>query len=277
MSQSKQPQLKTADGEMPALGFGTWELKGQLAKEAVHMALDTGYRHIDTARMYANEQEVGEGIAASSVAREEVFLTTKIFKDSLDAESLKKELDTSLHLLGTDYVDLLLIHWPSADVALEETLGAMDQARKAGKTKHIGVSNFTIELLDRAIKASASSIACNQVEYHPYLSQEKLLRFCRGKGVPLVAYCPLAKGRVPRDQTLQEIGEKYGKTGVQVAIRWFLQQDGVGAIPKSSDPSHIQSNFEVFDFELSEADMQRIGSLQQGRRLIDPPWAPEWD
>lgn len=277
MSQSKQPQLKTADGQMPALGFGTWELKGPLAKEAVHMALDSGYRHIDTARMYDNERQVGEGIAASTAPREEVFLTTKIFRDILDAESLKKELDASLDLLGTDYVDLLLIHWPAADITLEETLGAMDQARKAGKVKHIGVSNFTIELLDHAIKVAASPIVCNQVEYHPYLSQEKLLRFCRAKGVPLVAYCPLAKGRVPRDQTLQGIGEKYGKNGVQVAIRWFLQQEGVGAIPKSSDPAHIQSNFEVFDFELSEADMQQIGSLQQGRRLIDPPWAPEWD
>lgn len=277
MANDKLPMLSAPDGEFPALGFGTWQLKGEIARTSVTEALDAGYRHVDTARMYKNETDVGRGIADSSVARDDIFLTTKIFMDALNSAAVKRELESSLQELATDYVDLMLIHWPTSEVPLEETLGAMHELRENGKTRHVGVSNFPIRWLESALEASSGPITCNQVEYHPFLSQTKLLEFCRSKSIPLVAYSPLAKGGVPDNPLLQEIGRQHGKNAAQVALRWILQQPGVGAVPKSSNPEHIRANLDVFDFELSDDEMRQIHGLDRGRRIINPDWAPEWD
>ncbi|MFW5893689.1 MAG: aldo/keto reductase [Verrucomicrobiota bacterium] len=277
MANDTMTMLCARDGEFPALGFGTWQLNGETARKSVTEALDAGYRHVDTARMYKNEADVGRGIADSNVARDDIFLTTKIFMDALDAASVKRELESSLQELATDYVDLVLIHWPTDEVGLDETLGAMHELRQAGKTRHVGVSNFPIRWLEAALNASSGPITCNQVEYHPFLSQSKLLEYCRSKAVPVVAYSPLARGSVQENPLLQEIGREHGKNAAQVALRWLLQQNGVGAVPKSSNPEHIRANLDVFDFELSEDEMRQIHGLDRGERRINPDWAPDWD
>lgn len=277
MNQKTVPQLTMPHSNCPALGFGTWKLTGDQARHAVNKALEVGYRHIDTARMYGNEREVGQGVADAALSRDQLFVTTKLFNDSLDRRSVKQETEASLTALGTDYLDLLLIHWPSDTVPLEETLSAMLELQNKGQVKNIGVSNFNIDLLDKALKICPGNIACNQVECHPYLGQEKVRNFCRQNGVPMVAYSPLARGRVIEDPVLQDIAAQHHKNPAQVVIRWFLQHHGVGLVPKAAQANHIQANFEVFDFELSEHDMQQITQLDQGLRLIDPPWAPEWD
>ncbi len=277
MANDTMPTVCAQDGEFPALGFGTWQLKGETARNSVTEALNAGYRHVDTARMYQNEADVGRGIADSSVARDNIFLTTKIFMDALDAASVKRQLENSLQELATDYVDLVLIHWPTTEVPLDETLGAMHELREDGKTRHVGVSNFPVRWLKSALKASPGAITCNQVEYHPFLSQSTLLKFCRSKAVPLLAYCPLAKGGVPENPLLQEIGRRHGKSAAQVALRWLLRQPGVGAVPKSRNPEHIRANLDVFDFELSDDEMRQIHALDRGERIIDPEWAPDWD
>jgi len=277
MNQEKIPVLNSKDGQCPALGFGTWELTGENGIDCIKTAIATGYRHIDTARMYENEKEVGQAIAESGIKREDIFLTTKIFLGSLDAKSIHQEFNNSLELLNTEYVDLLLIHWPSTEEPLTETLQTMNELHSEGRTKHIGVSNFTISWLKKAIEISKSPIFCNQVEYHPFLNQDKLLNFCRDQDIPVVAYSPLGNGKVPTSEELSEIGEKYNKNAAQVALRWLLQQEQVGAIPRSGNPEHIKSNFEIFDFELSDKDMENISQLRTNEHLINPDFAPAWD
>lgn len=271
--------LRTADGTMPALGFGTWDLRGDTCRMAVGCALETGYRHIDTAEMYDNEEAIGDALQESDVPREDVFLVTKVWHDHLDASGVRRALRGSLEKLQTDYVDLLLIHWPtSTGVPPAETLGAMGELRDEGSTRHVGVSNFTVALLEEAQGASPAPIFCNQVEYHPYLSQDPVLEWCRENDTLLIAYCPLARGRVFEDRVLQEIAEAHGKTPGQVTVRWHLQQRNAGAIPRSSSPDHIRENFDVFDFELSEREMYRIFDLQRGERYLGGmSVAPDWD
>ena len=269
--------LNGQGGGMPALGFGTWKLSGQECIRSIQLALDAGYAHIDTAQGYHNEGEVGEGIREAATDRGDIFLTTKVWMDNLAAGDLKESTEQSLRKLGTDYVDLLLIHWPSDSVPMEESLGAMSELRDAGKIRHLGVSNFSTGLLDEAQRVCDSPIFCNQVEYHPYLAQEPLLDYCRQNDILMVAYSPLARGKVFDDEALQSIGEAHGKNPGQVVLRWLLQQEGVAAIPKSGNPEHIQSNRDVFDFELSDREMELIHRLACGDRLIDPDIAPEWD
>lgn len=264
-------------GDMPALGFGTWQLKGQDCINAVPVAIETGYRHVDTAQVYGNEAEVGKGLEASGIDREEVFLTTKIWRDNLSASEVKESMENSLNKLRTQYVDLLLIHWPSDSVPLAETLGAMSELVDQGAVRHVGVSNFTNRHLTRAKEVCDRPIFCNQVEYHPYLDQSAVLSWCRNNDAFMVAYSPLARADVFSDDTLQAIGEKYGKNAGQVCLRWHLQQPDVSAIPKSSNPDHIRSNFDIFDFQLSEEDMERINRKRGDGRLIEPAWAPEWE
>ncbi|MFW6045225.1 MAG: aldo/keto reductase [Planctomycetota bacterium] len=261
----------------PALGFGTWQLEDDDCTSAIPVAIETGYRHIDTAQIYGNESEVGEGIESSGIDRDELFITTKLWMDNLQPDSVRTTTGRSLDRLQTDYVDLLLIHWPNDSIPLAETLGAMAELVDEGKVQHIGVSNFNTDHLQTAIDVSDKPIFCNQVEYHPYLNQQTLLEFCRQEDIKLVAYSPLARGKVFQDATLSDIGKNHGKNPGQVALRWHLQQPGVGAIPKSANPDHIRSNFEIFDFELSEQEMDRINELQGDGRLIDPDFAPEWD
>ncbi len=277
MKNHHKPAIEAFGGSIPVLGFGTWQLHGDKAEVAVQAALDTGFRHIDTARAYGNEKEVGQGIKASDVSRSDIFLTTKIPKDHLKPEDVKEQMDKSLMDLNTDYVDLLLIHWPSKKVPVEDTLGAMFELKEAGKMRNVGVSNFTETLLEEALDVSPGPIFCNQIEYHPYLAQDNVINFCRSRRLAVEAYSPLAKGRAPKDGLLQEIGSTHGKNAAQVTIRWLLQQNGIVCLPKSGNPEHIRQNFDVFDFELSEEEMERISALNKGKRLISPSWAPEWD
>ncbi len=269
-------ELKGA--RVPALGFGTWQLTGAGCTRAVLTALEVGYRHVDTAEMYGNEKEVGAAIHESGLRRRDIFLTTKVWYEHLRHDQLKRAAAASLERLGTDYVDLLLIHWPNLDVPLAESLDALRELRDEGKARFIGVSNFTVALLKEAVDRHAADLVCNQVEYHPLLPQNAVLGFLRAHGMMLTAYSPLARGQLRDDPTLNRIGEKHGKSATQVALRWLMEQDGVAAIPRSGSERHIRANLDIFDFELSQEDMAAIDGLGAGnQRFVDPSWAPEWD
>lgn len=259
--------------EVPKLGFGTWQIRGEDCYASVRDALDLGYRHIDTAQAYGNEDRVGEAIRDSEIDRDEVFLTTKIWKDSLASEDVRRTTTESLRKLKTEYVDLLLIHWPVDDVPLEETLDAMIELREQRKVRHIGVSNFTEKLVEGALQHAP--IACNQVEYHPYLDQSNLVEQAADNGMMLTAYSPLGRGKVLGDEDLLEIGSRHGKSPVQVALRWLIQQPPVVAIPKAGTAAHRRANFDIFDFELSEDEMETISAKRGDGRIIHPDWAPE--
>lgn len=263
---------------VPALGFGTWRLNGATCRRAVGEALDAGYRHIDTAAMYGNEDAVGAAIADSGLPREALFVTTKLWMDDLAADRVADAAARSLDRLGLDHVDLLLIHWPSAEVPLAGTLGAMASVQRAGRARLIGVSNFPADLLDRAAAESLLPIACDQVEYHPFLGQRAVLAAARRIGAMVTAYCPLARGRVLDHPVLAEIGRRHGKSAIQVALRWLVQQDRVAAIPKATAPERIRANFDIWDFALDAGETARIDGLAgAGQRFIDPAWAPDWD
>jgi diketogulonate reductase-like aldo/keto reductase len=267
--------IQIGEARIPSLGFGTYQITGEACKSAVADALAIGYRHIDTAQMYGNEEAVGHGIKASGIPREDLFITTKIWYTDLQKNQVLQSTAESLRKLQTDYVDLLLIHWPARDIPLEETLDAMMQLQEHGKTRYIGVSNFTVPLLQEAI--NIVPVVCNQVEHHPYLDQTPVLDFVRSHNMFLTSYCPVAKGKVMEDETLKEIGQKYSKTPVQIALRWLIQLDKVAAIPRASKHDHRVQNFDVFDFKLSEAEMKEISQLQGNHRIISPSWAPKWD
>ncbi len=265
---------------IPALGLGTWELRGAVAIRIVETALAAGYRHIDTAQMYGNEREVGIALRASGLPREEVFLVTKVWPDRFRRGDLERSVAESLERLGTDYVDLVLLHWPSREVPLAETVAALVAVRARGLARHIGVSNFTVALLEEAVRLAAPvPLVTDQVEYHPFLAQGRVLAACRRHGMALTAYCPLARGRVLRNPVLQRIGRHYGKSPAQVALRWLVQQEGVVAIPRSSRPEHVRRNFEIWDFHLTEAEMAEIAALASpSGRIVDlPDLAPAWD
>jgi 2,5-diketo-D-gluconate reductase B len=266
--------VRVQGAAIPALGFGTWQIEGDDAREAVRDALEIGYRHIDTAKAYGNEREVGAGMRESGVAREDIWLTTKVPHTEAAPAQVRAAAEGSLERLGTDYVDLLLLHWPSAEVPLEESIVALDLLRRDGKARHIGVSNFPAGHLQRALEVAP--LLCDQVEYHPFLDQAKLLQVAEEHDVLITAYSPLAHGKVPDDDTLREIGDAHGKTAGQVALRWLLDQPRVSPIPKASSHARRQENFEVFDFELSDEERKRIDDLPKDVRTANPPWAPDW-
>jgi 2,5-diketo-D-gluconate reductase B len=268
--------IKIKDATVPALGFGTFQLEGDTAHKMVTAALATGYRHLDTAQMYQNEDAVGQAVKDSGVAREEVFLTTKVLPSNLAKKTFTPSVEESLRKLKTEYVDLLLIHWPNAEVPVEEYITELVKAQEKGYAKHIGVSNHTIALLDKVL-ATGAGIITNQVEYHPFLNQDSLYSYLRAHDLTLTAYSPIAHGKVMGNSTLKSIGEKYDKNEVHT-LRWLLQQDGVLAIPRTSKESHMQANFDIFGFELTQDEMQQIHQLtQENNRLINPGWAPAWD
>jgi 2,5-diketo-D-gluconate reductase B len=247
--------------KVPSLGFGTWRLSSQECVRAVERALALGYRHIDTAQIYANEDEVGRAIRNSGVDREGIFLVTKVWTSSFSYDDVIRSTHESLRKLQTEYVDLLLMHWPNPSVPLKETLGAMRELQEEGSVKHVGVSNFPPSMVEEATEHA--TVFCNQVEYHPYTAQDKLLEQAEKMDYLLTAYSPIAKGRVSKDATLKEIGEAHGKTPAQVALRWLVQQDKVAAIPKAASEDHLKSNLDIFDFELSDEEMERIFALRQ--------------
>jgi 2,5-diketo-D-gluconate reductase B len=254
-------EYQTIKGEkVPSLGLGTWRLSGQECVRAVECALALGYRHIDTAQMYANEGEVGRGIKNSGVDREDIFLVTKVRTSSFSYDDVIHSTRESLKKLETEYVDLLLMHWPNPSVPLEETLGAMTELQQEESVRYVGVSNFPPSMVEEA--AQHAAVFCNQVEYHPYRAQDELLDQAKEMDYLLTAYSPVAKGRVSNDATLREIGETHGKTPAQVALRWLIQQEKVVAIPKAASEDHLRSNLDIFDFELSDEEMERVFTLR---------------
>jgi 2,5-diketo-D-gluconate reductase B len=264
--------------KVPALGFGTWAVSGREAYNAVRQALNLGYRHIDTAQIYGNEAEVGRAIRDSGVARNDIFLTTKVSPSNLAADATRRSHEESLRRLGLDQVDLLLIHWPNARVPLGETLAALAELRASGKTRFIGVSNFTVALLREAVERHGADLLCNQVEYHPFLSQRAVLAATRRYGMMLTAYSPVARGRVFNDKTLLAIGQHYGKTAGQVALRWLIEQDGVAAVPKAAQRAHAAANIDLFDFALTAEERVAIDGLASGERLVEwSGYTPDWD
>jgi len=267
--------LDVQGARIPRLGFGTWLLEGDDAYDGVRDALEIGYRHIDTARAYENEQEVGRAIADSGLDRGELWITTKIWTSEFAAGDLERAAEDSLHNLRVDHVDLLLLHWPNPEVPLEESLGALARLREDGRIGHAGVSNFPAGMLQRALEMAP--LLANQVEYHPFLAQDALLDVCAANELTLTAYSPLAHGAVPKDHDLKEIGAAHGKTAGQVALRWLLDQELVTTAPKASSHDRRLENFEVFDFALTEEDRERIAALPKDRRRTDPPWAPDWE
>jgi diketogulonate reductase-like aldo/keto reductase len=271
-------QYVEANGaKIPAIGLGTWELSGRACARLVEQAVRLGYRHIDTAQVYENEREVGEGLRASRVKRDEVFVTTKIWTNHFAPNDLERSTKESLTKLRLSEVDLLLLHWPNPHVPLSETLGALAHAKQLGMAKHIGVSNFTVALIEEALAACPEPLVCDQVEYHPYLDQTKVREACAQHDMALVAYSPVAKGRVKGDATLTQIGRAHGKTAAQVCLRWLVQQN-VSAIPRTSKIERLSENIEIFDFELSEEEMGQISQMGSAKgRLTDFGFAPKWD
>ncbi len=264
--------------QIPALGLGVMQMKGEEGEAMILEALGIGYRHLDTAAMYGNEPEVGRAIRASSVARGDIFLTTKIWRADIAAGDLQAAAEAALKRLNQDYVDLLLIHWPDENVPLADSLGALCEVKTRGLARAIGVANFPSAMFNEAQKLSSEPLATDQVEYHPQLSQGRLLETLRRHGSSLTAYCPLARGRLARDPVLTQIGQAHGATASQVALRWLVQQDRVIAIPKSSNPERLRQNFDIWGFTLTEDEMARVSALSAvNTRVVSPSFAPPWD
>jgi len=250
--------------KIPALGLGTWQMHGRECRQAIDTALELGYRHIDTAQMYRNEQDIGDALQTSNVPRDEIFLTTKLLQSNLRANDVRSSFAASLERLQMEYVDLLLIHSPNPSVPISETIGAMNKLQDVGRAKQIGVSNFSVQQMQDAMEASETPIFTNQVEYNPFSSKQKILEFCAEQDIALTAYTPLAKNRVARNKPIQEIASKYEKTPAQITLRWLIQQDHVITIPKSSNPDHLKENLEIFDFKLTADEMQSMSRLKRG-------------
>ncbi|KJZ52312.1 aldo/keto reductase [Pseudomonas marginalis] len=262
---------------IPRLGFGTFRMPGDGCQAVVESAIDVGHRHIDTAAMYDNEASVGRALVASGIARSELFVTTKVWHDQLEPTALLKSFDKSLLKLGLEYVDLYMVHWPSASMdmaALMKTLGSL---RDSGRIRELGVCNFNMPMLRTAIDELGASVAAVQVEYHPFLDQTRLLTFLRERNIPLVAYAPLAQGRAATDPTLMQIDAKHDVSAAQVAIAWLLDQDGVIAIPKAQRAESQKANLEALAVKLDDEDRQAIASLAKDQRFVQPPFAPDWD
>jgi 2,5-diketo-D-gluconate reductase B len=263
--------------KIPSIGLGTWELRGRTCSRIVEQALRFGYRHIDTAQAYDNEREVGDGVRASGIRRDELFVTTKVWTNHFAPHDLERSAKESLVKLRMPEVDLLLLHWPNPHVPLAETLGALAHAKQIGLARHIGVSNFTVALVEEATKSCPEPLVCDQVEYHPYLDQAKVREACTANGMALVAYSPVAKGRIKNDQVLSRIGRDHRKSPAQICLRWLVQQN-VSAIPRTSRIERLSENIDIFDFALSDDEMDQIFRLANPKgRMTDFGFAPKWD
>lgn len=272
-----ESHVEALGARIPVLGVGTMTLKENVCVELVEAALQLGYRHLDTAQMYGNEREVGEGLRGSGLKRDDVFLTTKVWFNRLAPGDFERSVDESLEKLKLPWVDLLMIHWPNAQIPLAGSIDALCKVKKQGLAKNIGVANFNIAMLDEATARASEPIAVLQIETHPYLDQSKIIAAARRHGMAVVGYCPLARGKVPGDETLQKIGRAHGKTASQVALR-FLEQERIIPIPRTSKRERLAENLGSLDFKLSEAEMAEIGKLRRpDSRIVSPPQAPKWD
>lgn len=269
--------IESHGARIPILGFGTMTLKDDVCVQLVEAALRLGYRHLDTAQMYGNEREVGSGMRGSGLKREDIFLTTKVWFTRLAAGDFERSVDESLERLALPWVDLLMIHWPNAQVPLSESIALLCKMKKAGLAKHIGVANFNIAMIEEAVKLASEPIAVLQIETHPYLDQSKVIAVARRYGMAVVGYCPLARGKVPTDLTLQRISKSHRKTPTQVALR-FLEQQRIIPIPRTSKRERLAENLGSLDFTLDEAEMAEIAKLKRpDSRIVSPPQAPQWD
>ena len=271
------PLLETPLMTMPALGLGTWPMKGGECQEAVEAALGMGYRHIDTAEMYGNEEAVGAAINLAGVKRSELFLTTKIWNDKTEGTAFRAAFEQSLARLRQPYVDLLLVHWPSPEMDLPSILTALARIRENGLARAVGVSNFPPGLLRRALDLAIAPLACLQVEHHVLLDQSRLLAITQPRGMVLTSYTPMAKGEAAEQPAVQAIAKRLGATGGQVALAWLLAKQGVAAIPKARSPARQMENLGAARLKLAAADIAALDALPKNRRLVNPGMAPDWD
>lgn len=269
--------LQTQGISLPRLGLGTFRMQGDVCRAAVESALALGYRHIDTAEMYGNEDAIGSAIAACGVARKDLHVTTKVWHENLAPDAIRRAFDTSLTKLKLDSVDLYLVHWPAKNMNLPAMFETLLKLKEEGRTRAIGVANFNLALLKTVVEEIKAPIACNQIEYHVMLDQTKVARYLAARSIPLVAYCPLAQGRAASDPTLAAIGRKHNASAAQVALMWLLDQDGVAAIPKASRAESQKANIDALKLTLDEADRKAIAALPKDQRFVNPGFAPAWD
>ena len=269
--------LQTQGISLPRLGLGTFRMQGEVCRAAVESALALGYRHIDTAEMYGNEDAVGAAIAASRVARGDLHVTTKVWHENLAPEAIRRAFDASLKKLKLDHVDLYLVHWPSNNMNLPAIFETLLKLKGEGRTRAIGVANFNIALMKTVVEQIKAPVACNQVEYHVMLDQTPMRKYLAAKSIPLVAYAPLAQGRAASDETLISIGRKHNASAAQVALKWLLDQDGVAAIPKASRRESQQANLDALKLKLDDEDRKAIAALPKDKRFVNPGFAPAWD
>src|SRR5450755_1870965 len=269
--------LQTQGISLPRLGLGTFRLQGEACRAAVESALGLGYRHIDTAEMYGNEEAIGAAIAAARLPRKELHVTTKVWNENLAPDAIHRAFDASLKKLRLDHVDLYLVHWPAKKMNLPAMFETLLELKEEGRTRAIGVANFNIALLKTVVEQIKAPIACNQVEYHVMLDQTPLRKYLGAKSIPLVAYCPLAQGRAASDKTLTAIGRKHGASAAQVALKWLLDQDDVAAIPKASRAESQKANLDALNVGLDDEDMKAIAGLPKDKRCVNPGFSPVWD
>jgi 2,5-diketo-D-gluconate reductase B len=269
--------LQTQGISLPRLGLGTFRMQGDVCRAAVESALGLGYRHIDTAEMYGNEDAIGAAIATADVPRKDLHVTTKVWNENLAPDAIRRAFDASLKKLKLDHVDLYLVHWPSRNMDLTAIFETLLKLKQQGRTRAIGVANFNIALLKTVVEEIKAPIACNQIEYHVMLDQSKVAKYLAAKSIPLVAYCPLAQGRAASDKTLMAIGRKHGASAAQVALKWLLDQDGVAAIPKASRSESQRANLDALKLKLDDGDRKAIAALPKDKRCVNPGFAPAWD
>lgn len=269
--------LEAKGARIPAVGLGTWELRGRDCARLVQQAIKLGYRHFDTAQMYGNERDVGEGVRASGIRREEIFVVTKVSPENLAPGALTRSVKDSIGQLRIGEIDLLLLHWPNKEVPLKDTIEALVNVKRDGLVRHIGVSNYTVALLEQADRLAEHRLVCNQIEMHPFLDQSKVVNACRALEMAVVAYSPIARGGAGHDAVLERIGKAHGKSAAQVSLRYLVQQ-GIGVIPRTSRIERLSENIDIFDFELTDAEMTQIRALAHADgRIVDWSWSPQWD
>lgn len=262
---------------IPIVGLGTWQLRDNTAVRIVSESLRLGYRHVDTAAMYGNEAEVGEGVRASGIKRDDVFLTTKVWPENIGAGDLERSVEESLKKLKFPHADLVLIHWPNEKVPLSESIAALNNVKRQGLARHIGVSNFNVALIEEAVKLSKEPLVTNQIELHPFIDGDKVIDACRKHGLSVTAYCPVARGNAVGNGVLESIGKAHGKSAPQISLRYLVQQ-GIIVIPRTSKVEHLKDNLAIFDFELSRAEMDKVHALaHSGGRVVKVGFAPAWD
>ena len=271
------PVVEAHGARIPLIGLGTWNLRGSTCVRMVEQALRLGYRHVDTAEMYDNEEAVGAAIAASGIPRGELHVTTKVWNENLAPDAMRRAFDTSLKKLRLETVDLYLVHWPKPGMNLASVCETLMKLQQEGRTRAIGVANFNIALLRTVVEEIKAPIACNQIEYHVMLDQTKVKKYLDAHKIPLVAYAPLAKGNAASDETLIAIGKKHNATAAQVALKWLLDQDGVAAIPKASRRESQQANLDALKVRLDDDDRKKIAGLPKNKRFVAPGFSPAWD